>query len=714
MPKNLFIVSTELQSGLTSVSMGFVRALDGVGVRVGFFKPVAQTSNRDRVDHSVNYIRARTTLDPSDPIPLKEAQERINQGQTGQLMEDIIERHHNASKDCDVVIVEGLVPDRQESYVQRLNMEIARDLDAQIILVSAPGERTPKEMAEHLAFSARIFSESSQPELEVLGVILNRLNEPANRSLPLSAANPPPPVQEFDWENECDVFRDDQLQLIGAIPWRQELIAPRVRDVAHELGADMIFKGNLDTRRVHQLSIVARTIPNMVDSLLPGTLVVTPGDREDIVMTAALAALSGVPLAGLVLTGGLIPDERTQHFCQAALDTGVTVLTTTMDTYSTTHCLAGMDTSVPMDDTERVEKVMQATAEGIDAEWLRQHLSVDREPRLSPPAFRYLLTQRAREADKRIVLPEGDEPRTLAAAARCQERGLARCVLIGSPKEIYAVADSKGIKLPEGIEIIDPEEVRDSYIDAMVELRRHKDMKPDMAEALLEDNVMLATLMVALDEMDGLVSGAVHTTANTIRPALQLIKTHEQARIVSSVFFMCLPDQVRVYGDCAVNPDPDAEELADIAIQSADSADTFGITPKVAMVSYSTGDSGTGDDVEKVRRATEIAKERRPDLIIDGPLQYDAAAIESVAKSKAPNSAVAGKATVFVFPDLNTGNTTYKAVQRSANVVSIGPMLQGLRKPVNDLSRGALVDDIVFTIALTAIQAHQVETQGLT
>jgi phosphate acetyltransferase len=225
---------------------------------------------------------------------------------------------------------------------------------------------------------------------------------------------------------------------------------------------------------------------------------------------------------------------------------------------------------------------------------------------------------------------------------------------------------------------------------------------------------MLATLMEALDEMDGLVSGAVHTTANTIRPALQLIKTHEQARIVSSVFFMCLPDQVRVYGDCAVNPDPNAEELADIAIQSADSATTFGITPKVAMVSYSTGDSGTGDDVEKVRKATAIARKRRPDLIIDGPLQYDAAATESVAKSKAPNSPVAGKATVFVFPDLNTGNTTYKAVQRSANVVSIGPMLQGLRKPVNDLSRGALVDDIVFTIALTAIQARQVETQGLT
>ena len=710
MPKNLFIASTELQSGLTSVSMGLVRALDGVGVHVGFFKPVAQTSNREGVDHSVHFIRARTTLTPPDPIPLKEAQDRINQGESGQLMEDIIERHHEAAADCDVVVIEGLVPDRGESYVQRLNIEVARNLDAQVILVSAPGERSPSEMAKHLSFSARIFSESTGPE--VLGVILNRLNEPANGSLPLSAENPPP-VPEFDWQNECDVFRDETLSLIGTIPWRRDLMAPRVRDVARELDAEILHGGSLDTRRVHQLSIVARTIPNMVDTLRPGTLVVTPGDRDDIVVAAAMAAVSGVPLAGLVLTGGLIPGERIRHFCKAALDTGVPILTTPMDTYFTAHCLAGMDTSVPMDDTERVEKVMQATAEGIDAEWLRERLSVDREPRLSPPAFRYLLTQRAREANKRIVLPEGDEPRTLAAAARCEERGLARCVLIGSPRNIQTVAESRGIQLPDSIEIIDPDEVRDSYIDAMVELRRHKGMKPDMAEALLEDNVMLATLMVALDEMDGLVSGAVHTTANTIRPALQLIKTHQEARIVSSVFFMCLRDQVRVYGDCAVNPDPDAEELADIAIQSADSAETFGITPKVAMVSYSTGDSGTGDDVEKVRRATAIAKERRPELLIDGPLQYDAAAIESVARSKAPNSPVAGRATVFVFPDLNTGNTTYKAVQRSANVVSIGPMLQGLRKPVNDLSRGALVDDIIFTIALTAIQAKQVETQGL-
>ncbi|MCT1286968.1 phosphate acetyltransferase, partial [Pseudomonas aeruginosa] len=272
-------------------------------------------------------------------------------------------------------------------------------------------------------------------------------------------------------------------------------------------------------------------------------------------------------------------------------------------------------------------------------------------------------------------------------------------------EEVQAVAQAQGIVLPEGLEIIDPDLVRQRYVEPMVELRKGKGLNAPMAEQQLEDSVVLATMMLALDEVDGLVSGAIHTTASTIRPALQLIKTAPGYNLVSSVFFMLLPDQVLVYGDCAVNPDPSASDLAEIAVQSAASAQAFGIPARVAMISYSTGDSGSGVDVDKVREATRLAREQRPDLLIDGPLQYDAAAIASVGRQKAPNSPVAGQATVFIFPDLNTGNTTYKAVQRSADCVSVGPMLQGLRKPVNDLSRGALVEDIVYTIALTAIQA---------
>jgi len=321
------------------------------------------------------------------------------------------------------------------------------------------------------------------------------------------------------------------------------------------------------------------------------------------------------------------------------------------------------------------------------------------------------LIQKARAANKRIVLPEGEEPRTIRAAVICTEKGIARCVLLGQRKVIESVADAMGVELPVGLEIVEPLEIAERYVEPMVALRKNKGLNASQAWHALEDRVVLGTMMLAVDEVDGLVSGAVHTTANTVRPALQLIRTAPGSSIVSSCFFMLMPEQVLVYADCAVNPDPTAVELAEIAKQSAESAAAFGIDPKVAMISYSTGQSGSGDDVEKVRAATALARERWPELVIDGPMQYDAATVQDVADQKAPGSAVAGQATVFVFPDLNTGNTTYKAVQRSANVVSVGPMLQGLRKPVNDLSRGALVDDIVFTIALTAIQAEAMASQ---
>ena len=327
--------------------------------------------------------------------------------------------------------------------------------------------------------------------------------------------------------------------------------------------------------------------------------------------------------------------------------------------------------------------------------------------RVSPAQFRFNMMEKAQKANKRIVLPEGAEPRTVRAAVICHEKNIARCVLLAPRAEVEAVAKEFNLTLPESLEIIDPASIIEEYVAPMCELRKSKGLTPEVARAQLQDTVVLGTMMMAQNDVDGLVSGAVHTTANTIRPALQLIKTAPGESIVSSVFFMLLPGQTVVYGDCAVNPNPTAEQLADIAIQSANSAKAFGIEPRVAMISYSTIDSGTGPDVDLVIEATKLVREKRPDLAIDGPLQYDAAVVESVAKSKAPNSTVAGQANVFIFPNLTTGNCTYKAVQRNANVLSVGPMLQGLRKPVNDLSRGALVEDIVYTIALTAIQATQ-------
>ncbi len=331
-------------------------------------------------------------------------------------------------------------------------------------------------------------------------------------------------------------------------------------------------------------------------------------------------------------------------------------------------------------------------------------LPMTRSSRLSPAAFRFEMTKRARQANKTIVLPEGDEPRTIRAAVQCAQMGIARCVLLANPADVEAAGHSD-VSAVEGIEIINPADVRDRYVERMVELRKSKGLTPEKAIEQLQDNVVLGTMMLEQGEVDGLVSGAVHTTANTIRPPLQLIKTAPGSSMVSSVFFMLLPEQVYVYGDCAINPDPNAEQLAEIAIQSADSAKAFGLDPKVSLLSYSTGASGFGASVDKIKEALNIVREKRPDICVDGPLQYDASVMPDVAKSKAPESSVAGQANVFIFPDLNAGNIAYKAVQRSAKLLSIGPMLQGMRKPVNDLSRGALVEDIVYTIALTAIQA---------
>jgi phosphate acetyltransferase len=365
-----------------------------------------------------------------------------------------------------------------------------------------------------------------------------------------------------------------------------------------------------------------------------------------------------------------------------------------------------LDPGLPIDDLERIEAVTDAIAHALDASWLESLPSSAQPRRLSPAAFRYQLVGQASAAGACLVLPEGTEPRIVQAAIACAERGIARSVLLGPPYQVTELARSLGLHLPDGVTVVDPQAVAERYVAPLAALRKHRGWTEEMARHHLADPITVGTMMLQQGEVDGLVAGVAHTTAATVRPALQILGTRPGSRLVSSVFFMCLPDEVVVYGDCAINPQPSAEDLADIAIQSAASARAFGIEPRVTMISYSTGTSGSGVDVDKVAEATRVVRGLEPGLAVDGPLQYDAAAIVSVGQTKRPGSAVAGRANVFIFPDLNTGNTTYKAVQRSAQVVSVGPMLQGLAKPVNDLSRGALVDDIVYTVALTAIQSR--------
>ena len=681
--------------GLTTVALGLVSALDRRGVRVAFFKPIAEGSEGSLgPERSTHFIRATTTLKPADPIPLATAIKGISEQGMDQLMGHVIGAYDVSTLSADVVVVEGLLPTGGDSYLGVVNNELVKTLNAQVILVASRADKAVEQLDDQIEYAANAFGGLEK----ILGAIINRY--PVDKSE--TAKNLIDHLR-----SESRLFSRRQLELIGVVPDSPELTFCRTIDIQRHLDAEVVNAGEMESRRVKTTHLLARTVPNLLHTFAPGAILMTPADRSDVILAVGMAALSHIPIAGLILTGDSEPDERIIRFCKPAFDTGLPVLRVRTNSYTTATGLYQLSTAVPVDDVQRIEEAIEHVALTLDIDWLISQSKKELEFRLSPAAFLHQLTEKARAAKKRIVLPEGDEPRTVKAAAICARRGIARCVLLGDLAEVRAVALSQDIELPDNLEILNPTEVRSEYVSPLFEMRKQKGLSMEMAASQLEDNVVLGTMMLALGEVDGLVSGAIHSTANTIRPALQVIKTKPNAKAVSSIFFMCLPDQVLVYGDCAVIPDPDAEALADIAIQSADSAAAFGIPPRVAMISYSTGDSGSGVDVVKVREATKIAQEKRPNLLIDGPLQYDAAFMPDVAKTKAPNSPVAGRATVFIFPDLNTGNTTYKAVQRSAKVISIGPMLQGLKRPVNDLSRGALVDDIIYTIALTAVQATQ-------
>jgi len=683
------------------------------GVRLSVFKPIAQPrAGGDRPDQTTTIIRKNSAIPAAEPLQMSRVESLLGSNQQDVLMEEIIANYHATAREAEVVLVEGLVPTRKHQFASALNYEIAKTLNAEIVFVMALGNDSPAQLKERIELSQSSFGGSKNKN--ITGVIINKLNAPVDEQ----GRTRPDLSEIFDDSSKASVanidpkqlFANSPLPVLGCVPWSFDLIATRAIDMCRHLNAEIINEGEIETRRVKSVTFCARSIPHMLEHFRPGSLLVTSADRPDVLVAACLAAMNGIEIGAILLTGGYQIEAPIARLCERAFQTGLPVFMVKTNTWQTSLSLQSFNLEVPADDTQRIEKVQEYVAGFINADWVESLTATsERSRRLSPPAFRYQLTELARKAGKRIVLPEGDEPRTVKAAAICAERGIATCVLLGDPDEIQRVAAAQGVELGTGIEIVDPKVVRGNYVPRLVELRKSKGMTEVVAEEQLEDNVVLGTMMLESGEVDGLVSGAVHTTANTIRPPLQLIKTAPGSSLVSSVFFMLLPEQVLVYGDCAINPDPNPEQLAEIAIQSADSASAFGIDPRVAMISYSTGNSGAGSDVEKVREATRIAQEKRPDLVIDGPLQYDAAIMEDVARSKAPDSAVAGRATVFIFPDLNTGNTTYKAVQRSADLISIGPMLQGMRKPVNDLSRGALVDDIVYTIALTAIQSQQAE-----
>ena len=709
--KTIVLVPTGEGVGLTSACLGLIYALECQGVKAGFLKPFSQEIDTLDADRTTALFRHISQNETVEPIAYSTLNQQLNAGESDELLEEAVSLHRQIAKKHDVIIVEGLVPNSRDAFASELNAQLAQALDAKVIIVSSADIGKVTIAAEKIDSQLRNFGGASNTR--TAGVLFMRTKGLSEESAQIPVTMDPSLRLSAETERFVTEIQKThpfigsaQLPVIALVPFSNTLSVPRMSDIAQHIQAEWINLGEAQQRRVLHSSLLASNIEHELHKFVAGELIISASDRIDVLLAASLASSNGIPLAGLVLTEHYAPNPLVLDFCQSAIKQGLPILQTPLSTFETARQLSDLSNEIPVDDTERAEQVTRFVSSHINTEWITQLLNGSYQPRLSPSAFRHELVQKSIAAKKCIVLPEGDEPRTIEAAAICQSRGIAQCILLAKPEIVIEVAKARNIILPDSLEIIDPDLIRENYVEKMVEQRKGK-LNDLQAREQLQDTVVLGTMMLALDQVDGLVSGAVHTTANTVRPAFQLIKTAPDYSLVSSIFFMLLPDEVYVYGDCAINPDPNAEQLAEIAIQSADSAKAFGIDPRIAMISYSTGTSGTGAEVEKVAEATRIAKERRPDLLIDGPLQYDAASVESVGKSKAPDSQVAGRANVFIFPDLNTGNTTYKAVQRSANVVSVGPMLQGLNKPVNDLSRGALVDDIVFTIALTAIQSEQ-------
>jgi len=687
--RSIYITSTEGASGKSTVALGITTALARSVGRVGIFRPVARVA--DGSDYVVQLLLAHDSVDLTYEECVGVTYEDVHEDAEAALA-TIVARYHDVARRCDAVVIVGTdYTDVSGAAEFEFNARIAANLGAPVALVVHGIDRTPAEVAQ-VADHGR--AELEERHAHVVGVFANRCNP-----------------QQID--AIYDALPPD-LRL-GVLPEEPLLTAPLLSELALATDAQLVSGDReLMSREVRSILIGAMTTEHLLERLEEGALVISAGDRDDTLL-ALLSAHSagGFPaLAGIVLTGGFVPAGSVGRLVEG-VGSPLPVLTTTSGTFKTAMSTYRTRGRLSRDSRIKVDTALAMFDRYVDESELLSRLNVARTDVITPLMFEFDLLARARSSKRHIVLPEGSDDRILRAASTLLKRNVVNLTLLGEEQATRARAAELGLDIARATVTSpsDPELV-ERFAAAYAEARSAKGVTLDQARDQVQDVSYFGTMMVREGLADGMVSGATHTTAHTITPAFQVIKTPPGVSIVSSVFFMCLPDRVLVYGDCAVNPDPTAEQLADIAISSAETARQFHIEPRIAMLSYSTGESGTGSDVDKVREATRLVRERRPDLLVDGPMQYDAAVEPSVAASKAPDSPVAGRATVLVFPDLNTGNNTYKAVQRSAGAVAVGPVLQGLRKPVNDLSRGALVQDIVNTVAITAIQAQQLSAEG--
>ena len=687
MARSIYVASLEPFSGKSLIALGLVDLFTRRVERTGVFRPITRSASTDD-DHVVDLLVSREGVTTTYERAIGVTYEDVHADPDAALT-SIVDRYGVADDRCDAVVIVGSdYTDVAGPTELTFNARVAANLGAPMLLVVSGAGRTPDEIATVAEIG---LTEIAHSHATTAGVVANRCD-----------------ADQVD--AVCARLEDLGLP-VWALPDAPLLSAPTVGAVMAALDGELLLgDADLLDREVEHTLVCGMSTEHVLERLRDGQLCIAAADRPEMVIALAAAHAAGCfsSLAGVVLNGAYDPPEPVVELVRG-LGQALPIIRTRTGTYDTARTVSSVRGLLTRDSPRKVDTALTVFEKHVDGDRLLQLLDVPRSTVVTPLAFEAMLIERARAERRRIVLPEGTDDRVLRAASRLTARQVADLVLLGDETAVRTRASELALDIRD-VRVIDPltSDLLDPFAEEYARLRAHRGVTPDRAREIVRDVSFFGTMMVQLGEADGMVSGAVHTTAHTITPAFQVIRTAPGASSVSSVFFMCLADRVLVYGDCAIIPDPTAEELAEIAIFSAATATQFGVDPRIAMLSYSTGESGRGADVDKVRAATALVRERRPDLSVDGPIQYDAAVDASVAEAKLPGSSVAGRATVFVFPDLNTGNNTYKAVQRSAGAVAVGPVLQGLNKPVNDLSRGATVRDIVNTVAITAVQAQAV------
>ncbi|MBC6608435.1 phosphate acetyltransferase [Hymenobacter sp. BT188] len=695
MTKTVFIAAAEPYSGKSLVSLGLINMLLRKTPRVGYFKPIINfepAEKRDtHIETIIGHFRLPITYDGAYAYTRAAAMHLVETDTQGDIIDTIIHKFKALEEHYDFIVVEGSdFLGAGTAFEFDANISIAKNLGAPAILMISGEAKTTNQIVNAALTMLRSFEAREVP---VLAIMVNKM-----------------PPSEADTVRELLRGQLPAGIVLTVIPENQSLRSPSMKEIQEQLGGKLLLGEHLLSNQVDNFITGAMQVPNFLRRIKENVLIVTPGDRADIILGAlqANASANFPKVAGIVLTGDIGPDEYVVRLLEG-LETVIPILSVSTGTFLTTTQIGAIQSRISPDNPKKIELAISTFEQYVDVAALEEKLVTFKAEGITPHMFQYQLMQWAKSQRRHIVLPEGNDDRILRAAARLQQMDVVDLTILGDPTAITAAVNRLGLSLDlTRIQLLDPAHAPRfaEYAETLYELRKAKNVNLDMARDMMTDVSYFGTMMVYQGHADGMVSGAVHTTQHTIRPALQFIKTKPGMSVVSSVFFMCLPDRVAVFGDCAVNPNPTAEQLAEIAISSAESSLRFGIEPRVAMLSYSSGTSGEGAEVEKVRRATQLVHQLRPDLQVEGPIQYDAAVDPIVGRQKLPDSTVAGQASVLIFPDLNTGNNTYKAVQRETGALAIGPVLQGLNKPVNDLSRGCTVEDVVNTVIITAIQAQ--------